>query len=252
MKRLFLCLAAFTAAFAAQAQPDAGTISVIPRIGVTLAKISGDKIYTGAPIGNGLDDHVDARYKPGFVGGADVQYQVYNGVALSVGAYYSRQGTRYQNIVDEGTDADGNKTLYAFERPHVHLDYIDVPLMAHLYVAKDLALNFGVQFGFLTKAAIGWNVTGYTDKKNAETGKTERVYDVVDGHTLNNYEASGDASKAYKKFDIGFPVSLSYEYENVVLDAHYVIGLKHVMDDMPSNDQRNKVFQFTVGYKFNL
>lgn len=252
MKRLLLFLTAFAAAFAAQAQPDEGTISIIPRVGVTLAKISGDKIYTGIPIENGLDDHVDARYKPGFVGGADLQYQMYDRVALSVGAYYSRQGTRYQNIVKTGTDAGGNKTFWGLERPHTHLDYINVPLMAHLYVAKDLSLNFGVQFGFLAKATVGWNITSYTDKENAETGKTERVYDVVDGHTLNGYEASGDVSKEYKKFDVGFPVGVSYEYENVVLDARYVIGLTRVMDDMPSNNQRNKVFQFTVGYKFNL
>jgi hypothetical protein len=102
------------------------------------------------------------------------------------------------------------------------LDYINLPILANVYVVKGLAVKVGVQPGFLV------------DKHNSP-------YDP-------------------KTVDLSIPVGLSYEYDNFVLDARYNWEVTKVSDGMPewkndkveNNNSRNSVFQFTLGYKFNL
>ena len=52
--------------------------------------------------------------------------------------------------------------------------------------------------------------------------------------------------------DVSIPVGISYEYLNVVLDARYHFGLTKLYKDESWPTEKNKVFTFTVGYKFNL
>ena len=50
-------------------------------------------------------------------------------------------------------------------------------------------------------------------------------------------------------FDLSIPVGLSYEYKNVCLDARYNYGLTNFEKGY---NQKNSVFQITLGYKFGL
>lgn len=54
-----------------------------------------------------------------------------------------------------------------------------------------------------------------------------------------------------KTVDFSIPVGLSYEFPTVpiVIDARYNWGLTKVVD---GGDSKNSVFQFTLGYKFDL
>ena len=65
-----------------------------------------------------------------------------------------------------------------------------------------------------------------------------------------NEVLSGDLSKeAFKEFVLSVPLGLSYEYQNVVLDARYVFGLTKVMNFL---NGKNRMITLTVGYKFDL
>lgn len=57
------------------------------------------------------------------------------------------------------------------------------------------------------------------------------------------------SSSMTHSFDLSIPVGLSYEYKNICLDARYNYGLTDVLKGY---DQKNSVFQFTLGYKFKL
>ena len=57
------------------------------------------------------------------------------------------------------------------------------------------------------------------------------------------------SSSMTHSFDLSIPVGLSYEYKNVCLDARYNYGLTNFEKGY---DQKNSVFQFTLGYKFKL
>lgn len=53
----------------------------------------------------------------------------------------------------------------------------------------------------------------------------------------------------FKSFDLSIPVGLSYEVSDFVIDARYNWGMTKVLEGF---DNKNTVFQFTVGYKFAL
>ncbi len=57
------------------------------------------------------------------------------------------------------------------------------------------------------------------------------------------------SSSMTHSFDLSIPVGLSYEYKNVCLDARYNYGLTDVIKGY---NQKNSVFQITLGYKFGL
>jgi hypothetical protein len=97
------------------------------------------------------------------------------------------------------------------------LNYVNVPLVANFYAAEGLALKAGVQMGFLTSAK-------------------EDAMDIKDD---------------IKSTAIAIPVGISYEFENIVVDARYNIGVTKV-NKYGSKSQRSDLFLVTLGYKFSL
>lgn len=240
MKRTFqsmACAAVLAAALlpiSASAQPKAGTFSLIPRVGVALTNISHDEL------GFATSDTYSAqtksgKYREGLVAGADLQYQATDMLALSLGAFYARQGCKYKDT-DLTSMAPGSYTGYSDCR--TSLDYINVPVMAHVYVAEGLSLNAGLQAGFLISDKLHYETTDVTINKDGS-------YTYANQGTP--YDQKGLNTKA---FDAAIPVGLSYEYANVVLDLRYNIGLTKVYNDI--NNSRNKAFMLTVGYNIQL
>ena len=66
-----------------------------------------------------------------------------------------------------------------------------------------------------------------------------------------------------KTVDFSIPMGISYEYKNFVVEGRYNLGVTKVFKDKELNiggesidlsgtDTKNSVFQFTLGYKFEL
>lgn len=229
MRRLFLlCLFLFTL-FGAQAQPKWGTWSVVPHVGVSFANLTHEAIF----VADNRISHSQTRI--GFSGGADVYYQLTDKLALSGGVAYTQAGCNYKDV-----PADLNaKYGTVFHNAYFNLGYVDVPLLAHIYISKDLALSIGCQPSFLTKA------TSHVEMQEYETdGKGGIKYD-------KNEVSEGDVKPWFKKTAFAIPVGISYEYENVMLMARYNIGLSNVYGhDLV--DSKNRIITVSVGYKFNL
>ena len=119
MKKFMMMVAMAFATLTASAQAEAGTVSLKPLVGITVANITD---------GNG-----DA--KVGLAAGAELEYQMNETFALSVGALYSMQGSK----------AEAGK---------VNLDYINIPILANAYIAKGLAVKVGVQPAFKVSSKI--------------------------------------------------------------------------------------------------
>ena len=229
MRRLFLlCLFVLTL-FGAQAQPKWGTWSVVPHVGVSFANLTKDAIYVPY---NGTS-HSQTRI--GFSGGADVYYQLTDKLALSGGVAYTQAGCNFKDIPADLSAKSGT----VFHDSYFNLDYVDVPLLAHVYVSKGLAFSVGCQPSFLTKA------TWHTEMQDYETdGKGGIKYD-------KNEVSEGDVKHWFKKTAFAIPVGISYEYENVMLMARYNFGLSNVYNH-DLGDSKNRIITVSVGYKFNL
>ncbi len=235
MKRIASLFLAALSATSLMAQSHKGTFSVIPRVGVTIANVTNEELeFT---LASGVSSTQKGKYKAGLTVGADLQYQVNDWLAVSLGAFYARQGYRMSNSELLSTTPG---TYSTYEDIHLNLDYINVPLLAHCYVADGLSLNFGIQTGFLI-----YNRYCY------EEGEV-----VIGRDGSYTYSTARTAYKTHSNYlkttDITFPVGFSYEYMNVVIDARYNLGLTNIYKGQLNTGQRNRSFMVTVGYKLEL
>ena len=196
MKKLFLMAAVMLSSVGAFAQHEVGSFTLQPKVGINVTNITNG--------GDGTEARVD------FAGGVEGEYQVTDIFSLSGGLMYSRQGYKgkdYTVSVLGVTATTKGKDWTP--------SYLNIPIMANVYVVPGLAVKLGVQPGFMV------------DK---------------------------DDEKDVNTFDLSIPVGLSYEYKNFVLDGRYNWGVtkinKHSIDG--EDDNRNSVFQITLGYKFQL
>ena len=163
-------------------------------------------------VGGTLTTHVgdvdDTKFKIGLVGGAEFGYNINETFGITAGLLYSMQGTKVKDIDDAW-----------------NMDYINIPVLANVYIAPGLALKAGPQIGFLTRA---------------------KVDDI-------------DFKKVCNTVDFSIPIGASYEFSDFVIDFRYNIGVTNVFknkktlaDDFEiESDQkaRNSVMMLTLGYK---
>nr|WP_315088424.1 porin family protein [uncultured Prevotella sp.] len=227
MKRIITLAFLSAISLASFAQSKAGTWSVIPHVGVSIASLTHQS--GGIEVGDNQSQELKPQARPGFTGGVDVMYQASDNVGLSIGLSYVQAGCKYKDVDDNGV---------TWHDHYDRMNYISVPLVAHSYIAPGLSINVGVAPSFLIYG-------------NYHAGM--QTYDVdTDGHRTNVKEAEidQDIKKGLRNFTLSIPVGISYEYENVVLDARYNVGMLNVYKH--GLTARNKVFEVSVGYKFDL
>lgn len=192
MKKILLMAVVILASVASYAQQAVGTFTLQPKIGMNVASLT-------------KCDGCDPRI--GLAAGVEAEYQATDIFSVSAGLIYSMQGNKAK---EDGV------TLTT------KLDYINIPILANVYVTKGLAVKLGVQPAFNVR-----------DKQKLSGGKA-------------SVEAEDVGAES---FDFSIPVGLSYEFNNVVIDARYNFGVTNIAD---GGDSKNSVFQFTLGYKFAL
>lgn len=197
MKKILLTAVVMLASVASYAQQAVGTFTLQPKIGMNVASLT-------------KSDGADPRI--GLAAGVEAEYQATDIFSISAGVIYSMQGNKYDY------DVLGKKTVTKTNK----LDYINIPILANVYVVKGLAVKLGIQPAFKVNDQI---------KTSVDEGST-----------------TADVDKA-ESFDFSIPVGLSYEYSNVVFDARYNFGVTNIAD---GGDSKNSVFQITLGYKFAL
>lgn len=191
MKKVILMAVALLMVCAAKAQISAGDFVWGAKVGLNATNVS----------------NLDAKNKMSFHVGAFAEWKLGDFVGISPELVYSRQGARYK--------VDGNK----FKR---RVNYLNIPVLAKLYVLECLSVDLGPQFGLAFNDVAKW--------KNGSSSGKDKV------NTVNT-------------FDVSFPVGISYAYEGFVVSARYNIGLTNVWkkEDVGFNT-KNHVFQFSVGY----
>lgn len=177
MKKMILTAVVLLSSVATFAQHAVGTVSLKPQVGV---------------VGATMTEFEKTKMKVGFTAGAELEYQVSDIFSLSGGVMYAQEGVKF----DTGGDFKIGKTKIEFKDAKTNLAYINVPVMANVYVVPGLAVKLGVQPAFAV------------DK---------------------------DGTKA-KGFDLAIPVGLSYEYANVFIDGRYNWGVTKVFDNFDAKN----------------
>ncbi|QEE49682.1 PorT family protein [Flavobacterium alkalisoli] len=167
--------------------------------GVNFATVSGDDF-----------DSPDSRTS--FHVGALVEFPLTEMFSLQAEALYSGQG--FETDVDGGIFGGDGKVEY-------QLDYINVPVLAKVYILDGLSIEAGPQFGFKVNEEID-------AEANADDGD------------LNVDEA--------EDFDFGVAAGITFETPmGLFATGRYTQGFTDIVND---RDVKNSVFQIGIGYKF--
>lgn len=196
MKKMLVMAAFMLSSVCAFAQHEVGSLTIQPKVGLNIANVT---------------DFDPADCRLGLAAGAELEYQISDMFSITGGVLYSMQGYKYDESSVDFT---------------AKMDYINVPILANVYVVKGLAVKLGIQPGFNVNHTLKAKAAGVTVDKDFE-----------------------DLGLETKTVDFSIPVGVSYEYNNIVLDARYNWGLTKMFD---GSDSKNSVFQVTLGYKFAL
>lgn len=189
MKKLMFLAAAFVLmASAASAQFSYGI-----KGGLNLANISS----------------FDGNMKPSVYVGGFCNFYFNDFVGLTPELIYSRQGS---------SDSENGTKM------KMRLNYLNIPVMANLFLMDNLSLDLGPQFGLLAGAQL-WA------KENGTSAKT----DVVDW---------------FKTIDVSFGIGLTYDLGKVFVQGRYNLGLTNNNDTVLDSKWKNNVIQLGAGYRF--
>lgn len=193
-------------AITANAQEADNTRSMSPSFGVkggvNFATVNGDGF-----------DSPDSRTS--FHVGALAEFPLAEMFSLQVEALYSGQG--FETNIDGGILGGDGKVEY-------QLDYINVPVLAKVYLFKGFSLEAGPQFGFLVNEEVDFDA-------NADDGDfpTDQA----------------------KDFEFGFAGGVTFQTEmGLFATARYTQGITEIMKDNNGDKITNSVFQVGLGFKF--
>ncbi len=157
----------------------------------------------------------DEKYKTGLYLGATVEIPLGKKFSIQPEILYSSQGIKGKALVNYPSLVPGPMPVFYAEHK---LDYIKIPILAKLYLAKNFSLEIGPSFNFL----------------------------VNDEFTYNSYTQTDLA----KKFEFGGVVGLSYKVKSdVVVNANYLNGFSNVLKS-PFENSKSYGFSVGIGYLF--
>ncbi len=230
MKKVTSMIIALMTTVSAFAQPEAGTFSITPKIGINVANITNDAYdkYHDEYKAIGYDFTAGEKPSIGFVAGAEAGYQVSKAFAVTAGLLYSQQGAKRSGFIH-------SERINIDENSQCTLSYLNIPILANVYLFKGFAIKAGIQPGILLSA------------KN----KIDLTVSGIAGDAGHHEELDGKDN--CNSIDFSIPVGISYEFYNVVIDARYNIGVTNILKDSKGEKNGcNGVLQLTVGYKINL
>lgn len=155
------------------------------------------------------------KAKLGLAAGFEGEYMATPTIGISAGLIYAMEGTKYE-MTGYGADLTYK----------INNDYLNIPVLLNAHVAPGLAFKVGVQPAFKVRSEVSANLK-------------------YDGQSASDSEKLDDV----KSFDFSIPIGLSYEINNIVLDARYNWGLTKVFNGL---DCKNSVFMLTLGYRISF
>ena len=213
----------------ASAQNENRRVSLEPRVGMTIAKMSGSAL------------NLSTTWKAGCTGGVEVEIPLSDYYSLTTGADISNIGTGFKE----------QKQTQASVKEKLSVTYVTVPLQLKAYFKgpRGLSAHLGLQAGFLVNA------------KDKATVKSIRTMDLGDGTYLwENYteKMSEKVSDKFRNVVAGIPMGLSYEYHQMMIDATYTLEILRQAVSLSTFNNctyltaRNYPICITIGYKFRL
>ncbi len=198
------------------AQGEVGSFNVQPKVGLNVSHL------------------VSTSNRPsiGLTAGLEWEYQIADRVSFSFGVMYSMQGAKSKTLHEIMPVGEEGKDAYVDAEATLKMNYIQVPLLLNVYVARGWAFKAGFQFGINTTSNYKSYVSVTQSGQNASISEKGDLSDL--GVKVND-------------FGYSVPVGVSYEFHDIVFECRYNIGVPKFFKDI---NVTNNVFQLIVGMKF--
>ena len=209
--------------------PTSGSASGVRfgfRGGLNLADVQGDAVKSFTTLaGYAPDGAVTREMRPGFYAGLYATLPISPGFAIEPGISYSEKGTVLRGTLPFPALDFLNAQVTGTAR----LAYVDVPVLAKVFVTPGFYLYAGPQASFLVsgKARVEASALGFTA-----------------------YRQDFDISNQLRKVDFAAVAGLGYQFENGLgLSAGYDYGLTS-LDTNNRFDAQNRVIKVGLNYSF--
>lgn len=145
--------------------------------------------------------------------GAFAEWRINDYLGISQELLYSRQGFRDKFHVEN----------LGKVKQKIRLNYLNIPILAKLYILDAISIDLGPQFGFVLNGK---------DKQKSD--------DVIIKSKIKDFNV----------LDVSFVLGASCRLNDFIFSSRYNIGLTNVLDYGKDNN-KNHVFQLSVGYCLN-
>ena len=195
------------------------------RAGLNVADIAGDAVQSFEGAADYAQGAVTREMRPGFHAGVYATIPLGAGFAIEPGISYSEKGTVLQGKVPVPALDFLNTKLTATGR----LAYVDVPVLAKVFVTDGFYLFAGPQASFLVSGKV-----------RAEAG----------AFGFDAYQQDFDIKNQLRTIDFAAVGGLGYQFNNGLgLSAGYDFGLSS-LDKNNRLDAFNRVIKASVNYSF--
>jgi hypothetical protein len=195
------------------------------RAGLNTAYWDGDVAQSAQRLLDLTGGVADGKTRQGFHAGIYANIPIGERFAIEPGILYSQKGARVIGNFSSQQLEFLNARTEITNKAH----YIDIPVVAKVYLVQGLHLFAGPQLSYLVDNKI----------------KTEAS--VLGFSVLNR---TFNAKNGFQDLDVALTGGLGYTFENGInLRAAYDYGLRRI-DERNSFDTYNRVFKFSLGYEF--
>ncbi|WP_242928717.1 porin family protein [Pontibacter vulgaris] len=225
MKRIFLLIAVVLGFAATEVSAQQQPVRFGIKAGVNLAEWEGETVNSAQDLIEMTDGSVSRKMREGFHVGGYVTIPVAPGFEIEPGLLYSQKGTKLIGKLPIEQVEFLNATVTLTNKA----EYIDLPVLAKVYVGEGFHIYAGPQVSYLV-----------SNKIQAEAGAL--------GFKALNRE--WDVKNGFNEFDFGLTGGLGYRFNSGFnLSAGYDYGLNPI-DEKGNFETYNRVIKASVGFTF--
>lgn len=222
MKKIFFTLVLFGIGFYSQTFAQTSPLKIGIRGGVNIADWRGDAVESFSELAE-MSTVLKTESLTGFHAGLNLEIPVTPKFSIEPGLYYSTKGIKVSQTFLEG----GFLNLKGEITNKLH--YVELPVLAKVYLTEGLYLTAGPQVAFLA-----------SNKMRAEAG--------ILGFSVGD---DFDVNSGFRKVDFGLIGGLGYRFSNGInLGAYYDHSLSTLDEGNSDINAFNRAFKFSLGFQF--
>lgn len=225
MKKIFLLIAIGFGFISLEATAQQQPLRFGIKAGVNMAEWQGESVNSVSEFIEFSDGSLNRRMREGFHVGGYVTIPIVKGFEIEPGLQYSQKGSRLVGKIPlEQVDF-----LNAQVTVTNKAEYIDLPVMAKVYIGEGFHVYGGPQVSYLV-----------SNKVKAEAGALG----------FNALNREWDMKSGLREFDVALAGGVGYSFQSGFnVSAGYDYGLSTI-DQRGNFDTFNRVIKASIGYTF--